>query len=687
MRETPSANGRKIGSTRAGQPVTLLQNTGKMYQGYPWFRIKIADGTLGYQWGGGTCAYSRKPVQGTKGTCERTTNSQRPAPNGNRPNSNGNSGQKADGVDVAIKVLDIFGKLLDGANQTDNTNRPNRSNNGQRRTSAANPNVFTQTLQVAPNGRGVIVSRSVSQGKVALYTIRGKRGQTLDVNIWSPSNNAVFEIYVGEAFKGGTTMRGAAANANTQDFNGVLPDNTTYKIAVGSVDGDAEFQLVVTLEPATNASVASSGSSQVATSFTSSGGSVADNRIAVGTYTSTTGGPTGNIELDEATNTLTWTEFCSSSHGLTANWSYGNLMSDVGDFQLDISNAGEVTGFTFSGNLYTKENGIMMPGCVATPTGADASQAADWTLDPQDSRADNDYSAVSNDYWQICESANYDTNSPDYNNETAYWNCAEAGVATADANADVRSAKTYEAVSAESWRTCWELQSGGEADVYDCLDAAENEAAISGAISTGPDLNPGGLYLGLDEDVLQTCQGDISCLDAAVSQASRAEAQAIDYRIANEFSDLAEDDIRQCDNADYGSEGFFNCLESVRANKPNPAETREPGWDRANVFYQPAHDHCVGLGYAHGSTEYGECYYGYPNDQPSEAAPEDNIDAMQGAQPTNDDPTGALGQIQNYCEGNYGDDEAARCYEVGAACFASFPDLNSSEFGTCTDGW
>lgn len=687
MRETPSANGRKIGSTREGQPVTLLQNTGKMYQGYPWFRIKIADGTLGYQWGGGTCAYSRKPVQGTKGTCERATNSQRPTSNGNRPNSNGNSGQKADGVDVAIKVLDIFGKLLDGANQADNTNRPNRSNNGQRPTSAANPNVFTQTLQVAPNGQGVIVSRSVSRGKVALYTIRGKRGQTLDVNIWSPSNNAVFEIYVGEAFKGGATMPGAAANANTQDFNGVLPDNTTYKIAVGSVDGDAEFQLVVTLEPATNASVASSGSSQVATSFTSSGGSVADNRIAVGTYTSTTGGPTGNIELDEATNTLTWTEFCSSSHGLTANWSYGNLMSDVGDFQLDISNAGEVTGFTFSGNLYTKENGIMMPGCVATPTGADASQAADWTLGPQDSRADNDYSAVPNDYWQICESANYDTNSPDYNNETAYWNCAEAGVATADANADARSAKTYEAVSAESWRTCWELQSGGEADVYDCLDAAENEAAVSGATSTGPDLNPGGLYLGLDEDVLQTCQGDISCLDAAVSQASRAEAQAIDYRIANEFSDLAADDIRQCDNADYGSEGFFNCLESVRANKPNPAETLEPGWDRANVFYQPAHDHCVGLGYAHGSTEYGECYYAYPNDQPSEAAPEDNIDAMQGAQPTNDDPTGALGQIQNYCEGNYGDDEAARCYEVGAACFASFPDLNSSEFGTCTDGW
>jgi hypothetical protein len=621
VRSTPSATGPKITSTGAGQPVTLVENTGKMLNGYPWFKIRTANGTIGYQWGGGICANPRTPVQGTKGICDRQKTRQRPATSaGNRPSADATTGQKADGVDVAIKLLDIFGKFVDSANQSNNSaNSP-----------SGNPNVFTQTLKVAPRGQGVVAARTVSQGQAVVYTVKGRRGQTLDVNVWSPRSNAVFEIYVGDAYDGGKTMPGAAAGSNTQDFRDILPEDNAYKIVVGSVNGDADFQLVVALEPATKASAGKSG------------------------------------------------------------------------------------------------------GRSAAPQAAlSVSQAPDWTQNPQDSRADNDYSGVPNAYWQICETANYDANSPDYNNETAYWDCAleglaagadedtaydhvqpeaqqnclmqagspadprsnpvynscmlqaednalealeDAGEPDADANADPRSTKAYDTISGVAWNACWQREAQGQGAVYDCLDIAEANAATANATTTGPDLNPGGAYSALEEDVLQTCQGDVSCLDAAVSQASRANAQGIDYRLSNEFADLTDEDLRLCAGVDYGSEDFFNCLESVRAKKSNPAATQEPGWDRADVFYQPAYDHCTGqLGLAHGSPDYETCYYAYPN--------------YQAAQPSNDDPTGALGQIQGYCESTYAGDQAAQCYAVGAVCFESYPDLNTPEFGACTQGW
>ena len=709
VRQAPDVNAKKIGGTGRGQPVTLLENVGRTYKGYPWFKIKMANGRIGYQWGGGTCALPRKPVQGTKGKCKRTQTASRPG-SGNRPTSGGNSSSPTNSADVVIKALDVFGKLLDNANRPNrpgNANRPNRGNNGNtnrpNRPSSGNfgnnlvgnPNVFTQVLRVPPNGQGVIASRSVAQGKAVVYSVKARRGQTLDVNIWSPRNNAVFEIYVGQAYKGGPTLPGAAANQNTQDFNGVLPVDTNYKIAVGSVDGTADYQMVVSLDPATKTTVTNSGKNPNKGTKTNSGGSVAENKFAVGTYSSTTGATSGNIELNEKTNTLTWTEFCGPTNVLTADWSFGQLKSNIGTIELDISNVGEVTGFSLNGHFYTKGQGIIMPGCVAGPSAA--SLAPDWVSNPKDPRAKKDYSAVPNAYWQICETANYDENSPDYNNETAYWNCADDGVAmVAASNDDDNTFVAYEHVQPAEQKKCLAKSNDRKNPTNDpnyksCMDqaemnaleeledagAADEDAAAALAAKSDPVLNPRGAYTALSGDVLIICQGEISCLDAAVSQASRADAQGIANRLAADYSDLTDTDIDQCNNVAYGSDEFFTCLENVRANKLDANAGKEPGWDRADVFYQPAYDHCIGtLGLTDGSDEYSDCYFEYPNYKPAAdtgTADNDNgtVDPNAGKEPGWDRADVFYQPAYDHCVGTLGLADGSGEY---SDCYFAYPN-------------
>ena len=70
VRAAPNINSKKIGSLRNGDPVQLLENTGLMMNGYPWFRINVGSGITGYQWGGILCAYD-VPIKGTFRICER----------------------------------------------------------------------------------------------------------------------------------------------------------------------------------------------------------------------------------------------------------------------------------------------------------------------------------------------------------------------------------------------------------------------------------------------------------------------------------------------------------------------------------------------------------------------------------------------------------------------------------------
>lgn len=259
-----------------------------------------------------------------------------------------------------------------------------------------------------------------------------------------------------------------------------------------------------------------------------------------------------------------------------------------------------------------------------------------------DARAGKDYSSVPADANAACGAAW--PNSPQ--DDKGYYDCMDVALAQGDAGSaiaptpggdapsgpDPRASKDYSVVSAEANEACgaaWPNSPQDDKGYYDCMDAAldtgGNQQGEGGG--NGIDLNPGGAYSELPQDVLQTCQGDISCLDAARSQASRADAQGIDYRISNEYPDLTQDEIRGCDDTEYGSDGFFACLGQAQAAKLSAADDQtpandnqpsgdgqEPGWDRATVFYQPAYDYCLGeRGLELDSAAYSECYYAYPN--------------------------------------------------------------------------
>ncbi|AXS39813.1 hypothetical protein [Breoghania sp. L-A4] len=70
VRGGPGMNYEQVGSLAEGAPVLLLEDTGVMMNGYPWFLIRFNGNRTGYQWGGILCA-TRDPVDGVFETCTR----------------------------------------------------------------------------------------------------------------------------------------------------------------------------------------------------------------------------------------------------------------------------------------------------------------------------------------------------------------------------------------------------------------------------------------------------------------------------------------------------------------------------------------------------------------------------------------------------------------------------------------
>lgn len=68
VRDGPGISYSRIGSLKAGDAISLLENAGQDMNGYPWFEVQTPDGTIGYQWGGVLCA-NNDTVSGAFGTC------------------------------------------------------------------------------------------------------------------------------------------------------------------------------------------------------------------------------------------------------------------------------------------------------------------------------------------------------------------------------------------------------------------------------------------------------------------------------------------------------------------------------------------------------------------------------------------------------------------------------------------
>lgn len=55
VRAGPGLDHAPVGTTRLGEPITLLERSVRM-DGHDWFRIRMANGRTGFQWGGLMCA-------------------------------------------------------------------------------------------------------------------------------------------------------------------------------------------------------------------------------------------------------------------------------------------------------------------------------------------------------------------------------------------------------------------------------------------------------------------------------------------------------------------------------------------------------------------------------------------------------------------------------------------------------
>ena len=70
VRNGPGMNYARVAALREGERVSLLYNTGIVWNDYPWFLIRLSDGRLGFQWGGILCHRAVR-VDGVYQRCTR----------------------------------------------------------------------------------------------------------------------------------------------------------------------------------------------------------------------------------------------------------------------------------------------------------------------------------------------------------------------------------------------------------------------------------------------------------------------------------------------------------------------------------------------------------------------------------------------------------------------------------------
>lgn len=56
VRDGPGQDHRKLDSLNEGEPITLLERTNVVVDGFPWFKISYRGGRIGYKWGGILCS-------------------------------------------------------------------------------------------------------------------------------------------------------------------------------------------------------------------------------------------------------------------------------------------------------------------------------------------------------------------------------------------------------------------------------------------------------------------------------------------------------------------------------------------------------------------------------------------------------------------------------------------------------
>lgn len=95
-------------------------------------------------------------------------------------------------------------------------------------------------IQFARGESSATVTGSIVRGEQARYTLGARSGQMMVVNISSVENNAVITV----AAPNGQIL----SAADVRSWSGVLPQNGDFIVTVGSVRGNASYNLVVTIQ-------------------------------------------------------------------------------------------------------------------------------------------------------------------------------------------------------------------------------------------------------------------------------------------------------------------------------------------------------------------------------------------------------------------------------------------------------
>jgi hypothetical protein len=204
VRNGPSTGAALVASLVEGEAVALLERTGTMMNGYPWFRIRFRGNQTGYKWGGILCA-TVTPVAGVEGTCTNAAAGagKAKAPKGVNPQ------RPADGV-------------------------------------AAGGAIRERHLPVDPGAGPVVRADGIPRGGRDAYRIFAQAGEMLTVDVSAPDDNAAFEIRIGDT--GGRPLPGAGGRDEARFWSGIAPRDGDYLIIVGPRFGGTDYTLSVSLD-------------------------------------------------------------------------------------------------------------------------------------------------------------------------------------------------------------------------------------------------------------------------------------------------------------------------------------------------------------------------------------------------------------------------------------------------------
>lgn len=90
------------------------------------------------------------------------------------------------------------------------------------------------------NAHSGVERGSVLRGEQKRHKVAARAGQTLEVDITSDEDNAVFQIYLPDE-KG--TLPGAGETDDAKKFSGKVPTDGEYVIVVGPTRGNATYKL------------------------------------------------------------------------------------------------------------------------------------------------------------------------------------------------------------------------------------------------------------------------------------------------------------------------------------------------------------------------------------------------------------------------------------------------------------